>query len=52
MKHRMWLSGRGELYSTLLLSRIGMAALSAISLLALFMFLRQADRARKAANRS
>ncbi len=38
---------RGELYNTLLLSRIGMAALSAISLLALFLFLRQATAAEK-----
>jgi signal transduction histidine kinase len=36
---------RGALYNTLLLSRIGMAALSAISLLALFLFLRQATAA-------
>ena len=34
-------AGREDLYRTLLLSRIGMAALSAISLLALFLYLRQ-----------
>ena len=34
-------SSRTDIYSTLMLSRIGIAALSAISLLALFMYLRQ-----------
>ena len=34
-------AGRNELYQTLMLSRIGMATLSAISLLALYMYLRQ-----------
>ncbi len=34
-------AGRRDLYRTLMLSRIGMAALSAISLLALFLYLRQ-----------
>jgi signal transduction histidine kinase len=34
-------SGRTDIYRTLMLSRIGMAALSAIGLLALFMYLRQ-----------
>ena len=34
-------SSREELYRTLLISRIGLAALSAISLLALFLYLRQ-----------
>ncbi len=34
-------AGRKHLYQTLMLSRIGMAALSAISLLALFLYLRQ-----------
>jgi signal transduction histidine kinase len=38
-----WVSVRQELYRTLLLSRIGLAALSAISLLALFLFLRHAN---------
>ena len=33
--------GRGELYRTLLISRLGMAALSAIGLLALYLYLRQ-----------
>lgn len=33
--------GRGDLYTTLLLGRIGLAALGAISLLALFLYLRQ-----------
>ncbi len=33
--------GREEIYQTLMLSRIGVAALSAISLLALFLYLRQ-----------
>lgn len=34
-------AGRTDIYHTLMLSRFGMAALSAISLLALFMYLRQ-----------
>ncbi|WP_114968615.1 CHASE3 domain-containing protein [Rhodoferax ferrireducens] len=34
-------AGRKDIYHTLMLSRIGMAALSAIGLLALFMYLRQ-----------
>ena len=34
-------AGRDDIYGTLLLSRIGIAALSAIGLLALFMYLRQ-----------
>jgi signal transduction histidine kinase len=34
-------AGRDDLYRTLMLSRIGIAALSAISLLALYLFLRQ-----------
>ena len=34
-------AGRRDLYRTLMLSRIGMAALSALSLLALFLYLRQ-----------
>ncbi len=33
--------GRGDIYQTLLLSRVGVAALSAVSLLALFLYLRQ-----------
>lgn len=34
-------AGRGDVYHTLLLSRVGLVALSALSLLALFMYLRQ-----------
>lgn len=34
-------AGRGDVYHTLMLSRFGMAALSGVSLLALFMYLRQ-----------
>jgi len=40
-------TGRNELYSTLLVGRIGVAALSAVSLLALFLFLRQTSALRQ-----
>jgi signal transduction histidine kinase len=40
-------TGRNDLYRTLLLSRVGVAALSAISLLALFLFLRQSSAMRR-----
>jgi len=39
------LAGRGDLYRTLMLSRVGLAALIVISLLALFLYLRQGEAA-------
>lgn len=45
-------AGRTDIYHTLLLSRVGLAALSALSLLALFMFLRQSAAHKKREQRS
>lgn len=45
-------AGRNDVYQTLLLSRVGMAALSGLSLLALFMFLRQSAAHKKREQRS